>query len=74
MRTQRDLLIDKLIERLDYDDPTTRRNAVGALRLHGERARAAAPALERLLDDPSPIVRAEARRTLDQLGGSSKVA
>jgi len=70
---QDDLLIDRLIERLRYDDPTVRRNAAGALRLHGQRARGATAALEKLLDDPAPMVRAEARRALDQLAGS-KVA
>ena len=73
MHGQSDLLIDKLIERLQYNDPVVRRNAAGALRLHGQRARAAAAALEKLLDDPAPMVRAEARRALAQLAGS-KVA
>ncbi|HBO44180.1 MAG TPA: hypothetical protein DD670_09655 [Planctomycetaceae bacterium] len=67
MIAQGDLLIDKLIERLDYADPITRRNAAGALRLHGERARPALPALEKLLNDPIPMVRNEARRAIDRL-------
>lgn len=67
MREVRDLLITKLIERLSYDDPVTRRNAAGALRLHGDRAMAAIPALERLLDDENKCVRQEARRALDRL-------
>jgi len=61
------LLIQKLIERLDYDDPITRRNAAGALRLHGMRAAPAIPALTRLLDDENKQVRLEARRALDRL-------
>ena len=67
MRERRDLLIMKLIERLTYDDPVTRRNAAGALRLHGDRAIAAIPALQRLLDDDNKFVRQEARRALDRL-------
>ena len=62
MQGQHDLLIDKLIERLQYDDPIVRRNAAGALRLHGQRARGSVAALEKLLDDPAPMVRAEAQR------------
>ena len=72
MREKRDLLIMKLIERLTYDDPVTRRNAAGALRFHGDRAIAAIPALQRLLDDDNKGVRQEARRALDRL--CSKVA
>ena len=72
MREKSDLLIVKLIERLTYDDPLTRRNAAGALRLHGNRAVAAIPTLQRLLDDENKGVRQEARRALDRL--CSKVA
>ncbi len=72
MRETRDLLITKLIERLSYDDPLTRRNAAGALRLHGDRAVAAIPALEKLLGDENKGVRQEVRRALDRL--CSKVA
>lgn len=64
---QGDLLIQKLIERLSYEDPVTRRNAAGALRLHGERAVPAIPALTRLLEDNNPRVRNEARRALERL-------
>ena len=62
-----DLLIEKLIERLDYDDPITRRNAAGALRLHGDRAAPAIPALRRLLNDEHKMVRMEAERALERL-------
>jgi HEAT repeat protein len=72
VREKRDLLITKLIERLTYDDPVTRRNAAGALRLHGNRAMAAIPALQHLLDDDNKGVRQEARRALNRL--CSKVA
>ena len=72
VREIRDLLIKKLIERLSYEDPLTRRNAAGALRLHGDRAVAAIPALEKLLDDDNKGVRQEVRRALNRL--SSKVA
>ncbi len=72
MREIRDLLITKLIERLSYDDPLARRNAAGALRLHGDRAVSAIPALEKLLNDENKGVRQEVRRALDLL--CSKVA
>jgi len=72
VREVRDLLITKLIERLAYSDPITRRNAAGALRLHGDRAVAAIPALEELLDDDNKGVRQEVRRALNRL--CSKVA
>jgi len=62
-----DPLIARLIERLSDPDASVRRNAAGALRLHGARAVAAARALQRLLDDQDPIVRREAARALDQL-------
>jgi len=74
VRVERDLLIERLIERLQDEAAITRRNAAGALRLHGRRARPAVPALERLLDDPSPMVRTEARRALEHLTSGTKVA
>ncbi|MBN2021960.1 MAG: HEAT repeat domain-containing protein [Pirellulales bacterium] len=60
-------MIEKLIERLDYADPVTRRNAAGALRLHGDRAAPAIPALTRLLNDENKQVRLEAQRALQRL-------
>lgn len=62
-----DPLIQKLIDLLDDEDPRTRRNAAGALRLHGRRALAAVPALEPLLSDRDPAVRGEAERALARL-------
>jgi hypothetical protein len=62
MLSQPDPLIQKLIARLRDQDPVTRRNAAGALRLHGRRAAAATSALTRLLADEDPGVQAEARR------------
>jgi len=67
MSQQPDRLISKLIERLSDQDPITRRNAAGALRLHGSRAVAAIPALIRLLDDKDPRVQEEAERALTRL-------
>jgi HEAT repeat protein len=67
MNPQPDLLIRKLIEKLSDADPRTRRNAAGALRLHGARARAALPALTALLSDQDPRVRAEAERAVERL-------
>ena len=64
---QHDPLIAKLMERLEDEDPVTRRNAAGALRLHGERAAHAIPVIVRLLDDADPLVRQEAARALDRL-------
>ncbi len=72
MREIRDLLIKKLVDRLHYEDPLTRRNAAGALRLHGDRAVEAIPELEKLLEDENKGVRLEVRRALDRL--CSKVA
>jgi len=60
-------LIQKLIDRLGDEDPRSRRNAAGALRLHGCRAIAAIPALESLLLDEDPAVKAEAERALARL-------
>jgi HEAT repeat protein len=65
--TQPDLLIRKLIEKLGDPDPRTRRNAAGALRLHGPRAVAALPSLEGLLADHDPRVRQEADRAIERL-------
>ena len=67
MRRQPDLLILKLIEKLDDSDPLIRRNAAGALRLQGLRAVAAIPALSALLNDRDSRVRNEAERALDHL-------
>lgn len=60
-------MIRKLVEKLGDPDPITRRNAAGALRMHGARAVAAIPALTPLLTDADPRVRHEAERALDQL-------
>ena len=67
MLKQPDPLIQKLIARLRDGDPATRRNAAGALRLHGGRATVAIPELARLLTDEDPAVQAEAQRALDRL-------
>jgi len=67
MRTKSDPLIRKLIEKLEDPSPAVRRNAAGALRLHGARAAEAIPALMPLLDDPDRIVQREAERALEQL-------
>ena len=67
MREQPDPLILKLIARLKDADPVARRNAAGALRLHGSRATAAIPELARLLSDEDPAVQAEAQRALSRL-------
>jgi HEAT repeat protein len=67
MPKQPDLLILKLIEKLDDADPLIRRNAAGALRMQGMRAVAAIPALSALLTDLDPRVRNEAERALDHL-------
>jgi HEAT repeat protein len=67
MPAQTDLLVLKLIEKLEDTDPVIRRNAAGALRLQGSRAVAAIPALSTLLGDQDPRVRSEAERALDHL-------
>jgi HEAT repeat protein len=71
MDGQRDPLITKLIDRLHDTDPLARRNAAGALRLHGPRAVPAVSQLSDLLIDEDARVRAEARRALDRLGQSA---
>jgi HEAT repeat protein len=67
MSAKPDLLILKLIEKLSAPDPITRRNAAGALRLHGLRALPAVPALTALLEDEDARVRREAERALERL-------
>jgi HEAT repeat protein len=67
MSDRNDSLIRKLVGLLNDGDPRTRRNAAGALRLHGRRAATAAPALEPLLRDEDPAVREEAGRALARL-------
>ena len=67
MPTKPDLLILKLMQKLGDANPLVRRNAAGALRLQGSRAKAAIPALSALLTDQDPRVRSEAERTLDHL-------
>jgi len=67
MTKQNDRLIRSLIDKLGDHDPVARRNAAGALRLHGARAVAAIPALTALLDDEDFRVRDEVQRALDRL-------
>ncbi len=67
MIPESDPLIAKLIRQLHDADPVTRRNAVGALRLHGKRAVCAVPELGELLADNDADVQAEVRRALNQL-------
>lgn len=62
-----DPLIAKLVTKLHDQDPLTRRNAIGALRLHGPRAAETVAELTELLEDPDPRVRLEARRALERL-------
>ena len=65
--TAQDPLIRKLIEKLHDADPMTRRNAAGALRLHGSKAIDAIPDLSELLTDEDSRVRYEVERALDRL-------
>jgi hypothetical protein len=67
MPAQPDLLILKLMQKLGDANPLIRRNAAGALRLQGSRAKAAIPALSLLLKDQDPRVRNEAERAIDHL-------
>jgi HEAT repeat protein len=62
-----DNLIDRLVQRLRDADPVVRRNAAGALRLHGERAVDAISELSGLLSDENDKVRAEAQKALYRL-------
>jgi HEAT repeat protein len=67
MAAQPDLLILKLMQKLGDANHLVRRNAAGALRLQGLRAKAAIPALSILLKDQDPRVRNEAERAIDHL-------
>ena len=68
MTNPEDLLIFKLVQGLNAPDQMTRKNAVGALRLHGPRAASTIPAIAQLLDnEPDPQVQAEAQRALQHL-------
>ena len=67
MSEQTDPLIRKLIARLKHQDPATRRNAAGALRLHGSRATVAIAELRVLLTDEDSRVREVAQRALRRL-------
>ena len=71
MSDSTDLLIAKLVHRLRDVDPVVRRNAAGALRLHGERASCAEEDLAQLVNDKDPRVRAEAERALSRLRESA---
>ncbi len=66
-----DSVISRLIDRLHDADPAVRRNAAGALRLHGRRASCALAELARLVDDEDPRVRTEAQHALSQLRDSA---
>ena len=65
--SESDRLICKLIEKLRDPDPVARRNAAGALRLHGGRAVTALPFLMALLEDQDRRVKTEAERAIDRL-------
>jgi len=67
MAVRKDLLIEKLIEKLQDPDPIIRRNAAGALRLNGARSITALPALMGLLTDVDPRVRNEATQAANHL-------
>ena len=68
MTSQDDGLIVKLVQGLNAPDQMTRKNAVGALRLHGKRAAGTIPAIAQLLDrERDPQVQAEAQRALQHL-------
>ncbi len=71
MPTSVDSVISKLIDRLHDADPAVRRNAAGALRLHGRRASCAVPELARLVDDEDARVRVEAQHALSRLRDSA---
>ena len=67
MLVQSDSLIEKLVLQLHAQNPVTRRNAAGALRLHGQRAACAIDELSGLLADEDATVRTEAQKALDRL-------
>lgn len=68
MTSDEDRLILRLVQGLTAPDQTTRKNAVGALRLHGERAAGTIPEIVQLLGrEHDPLVQAEAQRALAHL-------
>lgn len=68
MTSPDDGLIFKLVQGLNAPDHMTRKNAVGALRLHGPRAAGTIPAIAQLLGrERDPEVQAEAERALAHL-------
>jgi hypothetical protein len=68
MMSHDDGLIIKLLQGLNAPDEMTRKNAVGALRLHGQRAAGTIPAIAQLLArERDPQVQAEAQRALAHL-------
>ena len=71
MPSQSDPLIQKLIDQLRHPEAITRRNAAGALRLHGRRAVIAIPKIEPLLNDRDARVRQEADHALRRLNDAA---
>jgi HEAT repeats len=68
MANQNNELIIKLVQELNAPNQMARKNAIGALRLHGKRATTAIPAIAQLLDrEADPQVKAEAQRALQSL-------
>jgi len=68
MADQDSWLISKLVQGLNAPNKETRKNSVGALRLHGKGATIAIPAITQLLyHEVDPQVKAEARRALRSL-------
>jgi HEAT repeat protein len=66
--------LPELIADLGNEEPSIRASAAEELAQHGSRAKAAVPALIKLLDDPTPEVRSAASAALDAAGAPQAIS
>ncbi len=66
-----DQAVSALMTLLSKDEPDLRDVAMGCLAIMGERARRALPAIEALLNDPNPHLRAAAESAFGEIGGKT---
>jgi HEAT repeat protein len=65
--------LPELIAELGSEEPSVRASAATELAEHGPRAKAAVPALIKVLDDPDPELRWAASAALDALGAPQAI-